>query len=229
MWDRRGPSWKEIAEPSTNERPLERGEGLEKFIMDSLKIMGAKLAHNMNKKWDEIWKSADDTWIDTDLTQPWLEAEKRAKEADELNFPYFRQELEIIKKFVEELRDKYRIAWKNNLSPSKTSPSNGFKRTPSSSSSLFVNTNGDIALRFAQGPEGIKWLKDERERLQASYAYKLDTQRSIKHGSFALSIAFRPLLDIKAEKMSNSSIRVIPKFYNFFDIQSGIKAFSRRS
>ncbi|KAF8582337.1 hypothetical protein K439DRAFT_1618397 [Ramaria rubella] len=226
-WDRRGPLWKEIEEPLTNENPLTRGESLEKFIMDDLKALGEKLSHKVHLKFQE--RAPVDKSIDNDLRRPWIDAEAAAEKALKSGCTMLRNELKLIAVHVESVRDKYSDTWQRQLSPSKTrrpvSPRSRGKRSQSTNS-MSVRINGEIALDYANGPHDLILIHGmQLEQLKASYAYILSTENG-KSSPFVFNVAFREILGLKAA--AAGCVSVAQSFYNVFDLQSGIKALSRR-
>jgi RNA-dependent RNA polymerase len=154
--------------------PPKRKQSLGTFILDNLVATGNELRDIHLRAYGGLKKNAD--WKpDRDLTKPFKEAEKRAKEIQRQGFSGFVDELEIIKAHVVKVREAYRTFW---ASPSKRGEKK--KKSP------------DFACQFVEGPpEDSILLTADVAAIKASYAYYLSA-------NFALTVAFRELCTIKA-------------------------------
>ncbi|KAF8522755.1 RNA dependent RNA polymerase-domain-containing protein [Hysterangium stoloniferum] len=230
-WSRRGPLWKELPgeEPSTNENPMRRDEGeLGRFILDVLRHLGVSLIEQVKVEWDR--SAAPEKGQDEDLLQPYRDAQIHAKEALEQGHSLLSDELKALEEHVRSMHKKYTDGWVGAKSPQRQIRSPGTPGRTKSSNALTIRINGEVAREYERNsPRGILSMDDHlRERIQASYAYFLDTHRKVRHTSFALQIAFRALLDIKAQASAGGGVRVTQDFYNASDLQSGIRALSRQ-
>lgn len=153
--------------------PPKRKLSLGPFILDNIVATGNELRNKHLRAYGDLKENAD--WkLDHDLTKPFREAEKKAKEIQQQGFSGFVEELKVIKEHVENVREAYRTFW---ASPSKRGEK---KKSP------------DFAYQFVEGPlENLIPLTANVAAIKASYAYHLSA-------GFALTVAFRDLCTIKA-------------------------------
>jgi len=214
-----------------NRRSAKRGSGLKGFIMDHMYSFGksenVRIGELLNKSMggDKL-KAAPDSA----LLKPWRDAEIRAEKAKkEFGSSLFSDELEAIKKHVEEVYKMHRSEFgSGSRSPSKKllqmSPSK--KGARAALSDIPIEKRQDkirkVSLAFQQPIAGretmLCFAGQELNELKASYAYLHDWEQNrdswIKcFTHFPWDVAFRDLCAIKAKSTSSGWKAVRIDFY----------------
>ncbi|KAF8520442.1 RNA dependent RNA polymerase-domain-containing protein, partial [Hysterangium stoloniferum] len=245
----RAPDWKgraiddKIALPPSNEAPRRQGKlGQIKFIMDHLKEGGMRQYHGHMAKFEKFLSDAqgsfkvskgiqsEGTYVDSALMTPWEAAQRRAQLLlDTTGQSLMKQELEVIKNHVDNMRKKYRERKQGNNKV--RSP---LRKDNTSFTSRPIEERQDIlrqlSLEFNQMPDiaFITLSPEDTQRYKASYAYITETEeREKRYGGFSrfpFDMAMRELCKIKAASCGGHKT-VTSTFYSVFNVVGAIQAF----
>ncbi|KAL6305950.1 RNA dependent RNA polymerase-domain-containing protein, partial [Sparassis latifolia] len=207
------PEWKETPEDrQRNERNgsnilyLRRNEHLPRFIMDEL---CRRFKEESQKKLKEIQGQFEQVGgtltLDKDLATPWNDAVARARrQREQRNSPWFEEELEEIKRHVEETRE----SWKARVLVNKSS---------SNFTDMAIEDRQDILRRLSKefaskpDPQQLESMSEqEMTRVRASYAYVHDFHAAgkVKWSRFPWDVAMRELCEIKAKATGHTKTTV---------------------
>ncbi|KAJ3874138.1 RNA dependent RNA polymerase-domain-containing protein [Lentinula edodes] len=196
-----GPSYKiteKKASNSSNDLPLQRGEGLPKFIMDSLHIEAAKQRDYWLIEVDNRFSNAPlNLRPDPDLVFPWQNFCNEARERSEKAIV---SDLNVISDHVEAMYKQRVETYVNPASGSFTSQPITVRQ----------DKIRDLSQRFISfpGPRNLKTLMEPTAvaRLRASYAYIYAIRRGGPAAQFPFDRAFRELCAIKAQAVGGYKV-----------------------
>lgn len=204
---------------------MKRDTSLGYFIMDTLSKHVHIICSNHRRRIEPHLGPLSKVPLDQDLARPYLDAERTAAELLEAGQPAKFEELQRIKRHVEEMYAKVSEAKSIAAAPAKKlrggkgSMNAGAGKSPFTD--LPIERRQDIlrerSKEFHAGPTGLRCF-DDPTAIKASYAYYYDHERaSLKWSRFPWDVAMRALCEIKA-KARGGSKTVSGDFYPWMTI-----------
>jgi hypothetical protein len=176
---------------------IKRGKNLGPFVLDTLKEFGRDLEDGFMCKYEELRGQTGAATADHHLLSPYEQITKKLSTMESLPQVHVgtfvqeaRKELRSLEKYVKDGK----LQWSSSFStPSKKNSESTPKRT-----------RDDLQRSFRSGPDAphLSLLGDVPE-ICASYAYQLC---GAGHASFAFSIAFEVLCNIKARESGGAML-----------------------
>ncbi|KAI5893502.1 uncharacterized protein SCHCODRAFT_02538659 [Schizophyllum commune H4-8] len=232
-WACRMPDWKVAIDGKDEEnnnnprctRPKETANKCGPFVMESLYAFSQELDRTRIKQIEDAFSdpALPRPKVDEDLTAPWREANERAGRMRAASgSALMEEELQRIRKHVEELYEEYREVVSAHGSPRKqrsprksTSPRKEgpflFSDLPQAEQRRRMRA---LSTKYGSGPRDLLTLGNEEiSRVRASYAYLYDCDQAKSHGRrlspFPWNVAMTALCDIKAKARGPTSFVII--------------------
>ncbi|KAL1675560.1 RNA dependent RNA polymerase-domain-containing protein [Schizophyllum commune] len=232
-WACRMPDWKAAIDGKDEEnnnnprctRPKETAKKCGPFVMESLYAFSQELDRTRIKQIEDAFSdpALPRPGVDEELTAPWREANERAARMRVASGSgLMEEELQRIRKHVEELYEEYReVVRPQGGSPKKSSPRKStsprkegpfmFSDLPQAEQRRRMRI---LSTKFSSGPRELLTLGNEEiSRVRASYAYLYDYEQAKSRGrsvsAFPWSLAMTALCDIKAKARGPTSFVTI--------------------
>ncbi|KAI0737583.1 RNA dependent RNA polymerase-domain-containing protein, partial [Daedaleopsis nitida] len=230
VWQSRCPKWKETAEarehlakPNENNLNLNlnltRQPSLPPFVMDHLRFM--IIEKKCQEEYKRIEQRLSDERLDEDkdLSRPWYDAcERAALQEQKQGVCFMQEDLEVIRKHVEEVFDDH----KKKLGQGQGKAFTDLRIEKRQDILRSLSKKFHAKPEYPNPEERVPAFSDhDEDRIKASYAYVYDRKMSYKTWSrFPWNVAMRALCDIKAHALGFPKT-VAHDFYHVMRIDRG--------